>query len=474
MSGWAVEHRPPAPPPARTPTARPHHGPPAVRPERPAVRRLPLLLTTAVLCGGLTVLGATGRGGAPGAASAGGPRHDTGAPVAAGSLPRAVAADQQRLRALPGDAAGWARLGGEYVEQARLTADPSYYPKAEEALRRSMTLTPDGNVEALTGLGALANARHLFAEARDFAGQAIAVSPAHWAAYAVLADARTQLGDDTGATEAVQDLLDRRPGTASFTRAAYDLEQHGRTDDARLALQQALAGAYDPADQAFCQYQIAELDRTGGRTRDALAGYRQALATDAGYTPALAGRARAEAALGDTDAAVRDYTEAVARVPLPQYLLELGELQESLGRPGEARQQYLLLEAEQRLAEANGVVDDLATGQYQADHGDPATAVRLLRGEWERRQNALVADALAWALHRQGADGEALELADRAQRGGWRNAQFAFHRGEIELALGRTAAARGHLTEALAIDPYFSPLWAPRARAALAALPASP
>ena len=386
----------------------------------------------------------------------------------------AVAADQQRLREVPGDAAGWARLGGEYVEQARLTADPSYYPKAEEALRRSMALAPDANVDALTGLGALANARHLFAEARDFAGQAIAVSPAHWAAYAVLADARTQLGDDIGATEAVQDLLDRRPGTASFTRAAYDLEQHGRTEEARRALQQALAGAYDPADKAFCQYQIAELDRTDGHPEAALAGYRAALATAPGHTPALAGRARAEAALGDTDAAVRDYADAVAQVPLPQYLLELGELQESLGRPEEARQQYRLLEAEQRLAGANGVVDDLTTGQYQADHGDPAAAVRLLRGEWDRRRNALVADALAWALHRQGADGEALELAAQAQQNGWRNALFSYHRGEIEHALGHTDAARGHLTEALDIDPHFSPLWAARARADLAALPVSP
>ena len=38
----------------------------------------------------------------------------------------------------------------------------------------------------------------------------------------------------------------------------------------------------------------------------------------------------------------------------------------------------------------------------------------------------------------------------------------------IELALGlRAEAARAHLAEALAINPYFSPLHAPRARAAL-------
>ncbi|MFB7673084.1 tetratricopeptide repeat protein [Kitasatospora purpeofusca] len=435
------------------------------------MRRLPLLLTTIALCGGLAAFGALDRTG-PGAPR---PAADTAGPPDSrsardSSLSHAISADQQRLRQLPTDAALWARLGAEYVEQARLTADPSYYPKADEALHRSLALAPQANADALTGLGALANARHLFDRAREFAEQAVTASPAHWPAYAVLADARTQLGDDAGATEAVQQLLDRRPGTASFTRAAYDLEQHGRTDDARAALRQALDGAYDPADKAFCHYQIAELDRNSGRADDALTGYRQALHTDPDHTPALAGQARAEAALGRNDDALRDYAAAVARVPLPQYLLELGELQESLGHPEQAQEQYRLLAAEQRLAAANGVVDDLTLGQFQADHGDPAEAVRLLRAEWDRRQNVLVADALAWALHRTGADAEALDLARRAQAHGWHNALFLHHLGTIELALGRTDDARTHLSEALTTDPAFNPLQAPLARTALAGL----
>ncbi|MFD7453521.1 tetratricopeptide repeat protein [Kitasatospora sp. NPDC059827] len=439
------------------------------------MRRLPLLLTTAALCGALATAGAlhhptADRTGSPGddAAHAAGPR------TAGSSLARAITAEQQRLKALPNDAPGWARLGAEYVEQARLTADPSYYPKADEALHRSLTLAPDANIEALTGLGALANARHLFDRARDFAEQAIAASPAHWPAYAVLADARTQLGDDAGATDAVQQLLDRRPGTASFTRAAYDLEQHGHPDQARAALESALASAFDPADKAFCRFQIAELDRNAGHPDQALTGYREALADDPGHTPALAGQARAEAALGNTEAAVRDYDAAIAKVPLPQYLLELGELHESLGHPEQAQEQYRLLEAEQRLAAANGVVDDLTLGQYQADHGDPAEAVRLLRAEWQRRHNVLVADALAWALHRQGADQEALDLAEQAESHGWHNAVFLYHHGEIERALGHTEAARAHLGQALATDPSFNPLHAPRARADLAALTDAP
>ncbi|GAA1069086.1 tetratricopeptide repeat protein [Kitasatospora nipponensis] len=439
------------------------------------MRRLPLLLTTAALCGGLVAFGGLDRAGHRAAAPPATTVRPGGAPApGGGTLAQAISADQQRLREIPTDAAGWARLGAEYVEQARITADASYYPKADDALHRSLGLQPDADTEALTGLGALDNARHRFADARDAAQRALAQAPLHWQAYAVLADARTQLGDDAGATEAVQQLLDHHPGTASFTRAAYDLEQHGHPDQARAALQQALDGAYDPGDRAFCHHQIAELERNAGHPDQALADYRQALTDDPGYSPALAGKARVEAALGDTAAALADYTGVVARVPQPQYLLELGELQESLGHLDQAREQYRLLAAEQQLAAANGVVDDLTIGQYQADHGDAGQAVTVLRAEWQRRQNVLVADALGWALHRRGDDDQALPLAEQAGRLGWHNALFSYHRGEIERSLGRTADARDHLAEALRTDPYFSPLLAPAARTALAALGGTP
>ena len=91
-------------------------------------------------------------------------------------LTSSIAAAQTRLAAVPGDYLTWARLGSAYVEQARITADPSYYEKAAGALQQSLTRRPEGNDVALTGQGALANARHDFAAAADLAGQALAVN----------------------------------------------------------------------------------------------------------------------------------------------------------------------------------------------------------------------------------------------------------------------------------------------------------
>ncbi|MFC4031717.1 hypothetical protein ACFO3J_09525 [Streptomyces polygonati] len=436
------------------------------------MRRLALIATAAALCGaliGYAVLERTGET-APSLAPVAAPAPDPGAAAAPLGNDAVVGKLQARLRRSPSDASSWAQLGSAYVEQARLHVDPTLYPKSEQALRRSLALQPAANTAAQTGMAGLANARHRFAEARSWARRAVAADPYAWAAYGALNDALTQLGDDRGAQDAVQHMLDLHPSTASFTRASYTLELHGRTGEAAKALRYALQDASSPADEAFCQHYLGELAFNTGATAQALAHYRAALALDPTYTASVAGAARAEAALGRTDEAVADYRTAIARVPQPQYVLEFGELLQSLGRRKEARAQYAVLEAEQRLFAANGVVDDLNLGQYQADHGDPKLAVTLLTAEWNRRHSVLVADALSWALHRAGRDTEALPLAREANRLGWRDALLRYHRGVIEQSLGDRTTARTDLAGALSANPVFSPVFAPDARARLAAL----
>ena len=113
----------------------------------------------------------------------------------------------------------------------------------------------------------------------------------------------------------------------------------------------------------------------------------------------------------------------------------------------------------------------MAPGTADApDHGDPAGALRHAQAEWGRRHSVLVADALAWALHVNGRDAEALGYASQATALGERNAVFFFHKGMIERSLGKRDEARGDLSDALGINPHFSVLLAPAARAALAGL----
>src|SRR5207249_1946768 len=82
---------------------------------------------------------------------------------------------QQRLRDVPTDWSASAALGSAYVQQARITGDPTYYPKAEQALGRSLSLEATRNVPGFIGMGALAAARHDFARALVWGRRALAI-----------------------------------------------------------------------------------------------------------------------------------------------------------------------------------------------------------------------------------------------------------------------------------------------------------
>jgi tetratricopeptide (TPR) repeat protein len=381
-----------------------------------------------------------------------------------GNLDAAIASAQKRLTQLPGDWSTWAQLGSAYVQQARVTADPSYYPKAEGALQRSLTERPTDNWQALVGLGALANARHDFTAALDWGRKAEAINPYGGSVYGVIADALTQLGEYPAARDAVQKMLNVAPGVASFTRASYDREMHGQTAEARDALQRALAQASDPADVAFCRFYLGELAFNSGNPTEALTQYQAALTADPAYQMAYAGLGKAHAALGQTKDAISDYDRAVKALPLPNLLIEYGDVLASTGQQPQARAQYNLVSAEQALFAANGVADHLTTATYLADHGQPAEALTHAQVEWAARHSVLAADAMAWALHRNGRDTEALTYADTANSLGWRNATFLYHRGAIHQALGDREQAGADLSSALAINPHFDILQAPIAR----------
>ncbi|MEV6958090.1 tetratricopeptide repeat protein [Streptomyces sp. NPDC051207] len=353
-----------------------------------------------------------------------------------------------------------------YVQQGRTTADPALYAKAESALRRSIKIQPSDNYQAETAMGALAAARHDFRTALTWGRRAAASNPSNAAAQGVLADAYTQLGRYEESYRAVQRMTDLRPDVSSLARASYTWELRGDIAQARTLMKRALDSAATPADRAFARLHLATLAQEAGDARTALREAQDGLRAAPGDAPLLEARARAHAALGHNRQAVADYAAAVETVPLPQYLIGLGELQESLGNTKEARKQYEVLRAHEQVRRASGEPPDVDAILFEADHGSVERAVTMGRTAVRDRPFIAVQDACAWALHRAGRNEEALAYADRALALGTRSALFHYHRGMIRLAL-EDPAAREDLERALAIDPHFHPLHAPRARAAL-------
>lgn len=384
-------------------------------------------------------------------------------------LEASIVALQATLRRVPEDHVSWANLAVAYVEQARLTGNATYYDKADEAAAESFEIASDDNFPALAARAAISAARHDFGGALSSADEALAINPRDVGALAIRVDALNELGRYDDQLEALRTADRLQPSTAIAARYSYAYELRGDLDRALDILRRA-SRVGSRADKAYTLTLAADIERKLGRlpaaARD-LAVAQEAVPT---YLPALVSSARLQTARGELEDAVDTWRDVVSRQPLPEFLTELGELLEHLGRSDEAEAQFAVVRTTITLLDASGVGTDLETALFEADHGSAERALSQARVEWDARTSVHVADAFAWALHRSGRDREALPIARRATRLGSPEARFWIHRGTIEASLGMTEAARTHLRRGLDTDPGLSPWQRDEARAVLAGI----
>ena len=224
---------------------------------------------------------------------------------------------QLQLKSRAKDWSVWGRLGFAYIEEARVTANPALYPKAQGAFERSLALNPADNFAALAGQGALANARHDFATGLEQGERARALNPASPEVQAVVGDALLELGRYDEAFAAYQKMVDLAPGLAAFTRAAYALELQGDVVGARRTLELALADAFSQRDRAFAASTLGELAWNRGDLDEAHRRYGEAAAADPALVTAQAGLARLSAARGDADGALLRWGDVLTRLHCP-------------------------------------------------------------------------------------------------------------------------------------------------------------
>jgi tetratricopeptide (TPR) repeat protein len=418
--------------------------------------------------GGLGPWGATNEDPGPRTAGA---RVSALTAAAGGDRLDATIASLQRLL---GERAHWrplASLGLAYLTKGRATADPAYYSKAEAVLRQSLRLHASGNTEARLGLGALAAARHDFHGALRWGRSAQRLNPQGADAYGVMADALVELGRYRRAGRVLQRMVDLRPGLASYARVSYYRELHGDVAGAIEAMSAALEFGGAGEDAAWAAYQLGELYFNSGRIVEARRQYARGAYLAPRYPLPKAGLAKVAAARGHIQRATRTLAPVVARYPAPELVILLGDLYRAAERPGRAATQWELVEAMQRLYESNGFDLDLELVLFDADHGRaPGATARRARRAFAARPGVAVADALAWALYRDGRYQQAIKASHRALRLGGANALFHYHAGMISMRLGDRRAARRHLRRALGINPNFSLRYGQAARRTLARL----
>ena len=378
---------------------------------------------------------------------------------------------QDRLRLNPENTTAYAQLGLALLQRVRESGDASLYSQAEQALAEALKRDPQ-QLDALMGQGSLALSRHQFNEALRWGEQARAINPYRGQVYGIIGDAQVELGQYEAAAQTIQKMVDTRPELASYSRVSYQRELHGDTAEAIAAMQMAVDSGLPTAEGTlWVQTQLGHLYFNSGDLAQAEQTYQHALQIRPDYVYAQAGMARVRAAQSQAEEAIEFYQKIVERLPLPEFVIALGELYEVTGQPAKAKQQYDLVRAIQQLNASAGMNVDMEMALFNADHGaDPVQALQQARSAYAERPSIYGADILAWTLYHTGNYAEAKQYSQEALRLGTRDAMLHYHAGMIAYALKDLAAACEHLQQALAINPNFSVRYAPQARALLAEL----
>jgi len=387
-----------------------------------------------------------------------------------GSTEQRVVRLQAAVRARPADVDSLVGLGSALLQRARETGDIGYYLRADRAIADALADGPS-NAGAYTARGVLRLARHDFRGALRDGQRAHQLAPQVVKPLGVLVDSNVELGRYAAAGEALQRMVDSKPNLDAYARVSYFRELHGDLPGARQALARALsAGGEAPENVAYIQTLQGNLELARGRYAAARRAYRAVLGRASGYIPARVGLARLDAATGRLGEAIKGLRDVVARLPLPEYVVALGETELAAGRAAAARRTFALVRVQQRLLASAGINTDVEIALFEADHGSPARALTLARRSWARAPSVRSADALGWALTRAGHPAEGYRWGRRALRLGSRDASFLYHAGMSARAAGARVAARSLLRRATAMNPRFSPLYGPRARRAIASL----
>jgi tetratricopeptide (TPR) repeat protein len=380
-----------------------------------------------------------------------------------------LASLESQVHAQPTDATLLTQLGFAYQLRWRETADPSYLPRSEAALRRAIRYGRE-DANAVLGLGSLALIQHQFRIALRYGLRAEKLLPGSSRPYGVIGDAFIELGRYDKAFAAFERMISLRPSLASYARVAYARELTGDREGAAAAMRLALdAAAGQPEPTAWAHVELAKLQLGLGHTSAARLHAHAALHVLPGYPNARVELARIYAAAGRLGPAIEQARRAADAIPTSQSIALLGDLLERAGRPAEARRQRATVAVIERLLEANGVRVDLESAVSRADNFvRPRETVALARRARAARPSIYGDDALAWALARAGRCDEAVPLARRALRLGTEDGLLLFHLGYAEGCAGNEPAMREAYRQALDVSSAFSVRWVPIALEALA------
>jgi tetratricopeptide (TPR) repeat protein len=396
---------------------------------------------------------------------------------------RLIQSAQAAATRSPNDAATYAGLGAAYFQRARETGDVSDYQLAEQSLTKSLDLvSADFSADAALGtMASVCMGEHRFTDALSYAQKALSLGTGDVSSFAIVGDAYADMGEYDKAATAYGRLTPRdmtlspRVAYARDSRLSYLKFIAGDTPAAievmKTAVTEGIEAQLQGENLAWLYYELGEYETQAGDTTAADGAYLNALTIHPGDYRALAALGKLRANNGRYAEAIVLYQKAIAVVPMPIFVAELGDIYAKSGNQAEAKKQYALVEYIGLLGHINQVLHNRDLALFYADHDVKlAESLDLAQRELEVRHDVYTWDALAWALYKNGKLVDAAKASEKATQFGTRDPLLLFHAGMIAERLGQPEQARNELREAIKINPRFHLLYANEAQQKLAAL----
>jgi tetratricopeptide (TPR) repeat protein len=382
-----------------------------------------------------------------------------------------IAYYQQLIKRNPRNGKAFYGLGDALIRKARETGDPSYFNRAEEALKKFLEIAPT-NAGAIRHLAYVFYSRHEFEPAAVYARKAIEMDANDGDSYGILGDALLEVGKYDAARDAYQKMMQLEDSLYSRSRLAGLKSFHGDSAGSIAELEKAIAAGEamkQPAESiAWAIWQLGTDHFTLGDLEKAESYYRQSLQSYPNYYRAQAGMAQVRGAQKRYDEAIDHYQKAIAVLPMPDYVAGLGDLYGKIGKPAQARQQYELVEYIGRLNAINQVLYNRELAYFYADHDMKlAESLELAKRELDYRKDIYAYDLLGWSLYKNDKVEEARDAIEKALPLGTQDAKLFFHAGMIYHRLGDKEKAKQYLAKAIATNPYFHVLYAETAQKTL-------
>ncbi len=407
-------------------------------------------------------------------------------------IPRATGTErliknmQTRVQSNPKDPAAYSALGAAFFQRARETGDVEDFQQAEQALNRSLDLNSAdfSAAPAYSTMAEVCMGEHRFSDAVTYAQKALALGSGDLSPFAIVGDANADMGEYERAAIAYSRLdvsgdsaADPHNVYVRDSRTSYLKFVSGDTRGAIRLMQRAVAAGTEarlPAENlAWLYYELGEYESQAGDIAAANNAYLTALTIHPGDYRALAGLGKLRGNQGRYAEAIKLYQSAVAVVPMPMFVAELGDMYTRAGNSNEAKKQYQLVEYIGLLGHINQVLHNRDLALFYSDHDIKLDeALTLAHKEFEVRHDIYTWDALAWALYKNDKYQEASDAMQNALRPGARDALLFFHAGMIASRLGQTSQAKERLQTALSINPHFHVIYSEVARQQLKTLDA--